>query len=174
VHPLESYLHELDMIRASGAGVPETSGYGALATLLTAIGATFKPKSALRHQPAKSGRGAAGWRAVHARAVSAVRRWRAAVGSTAGARRYRGEKRRHTRQPLHEGGADAPLTVGRRHLVRRIHAGEHRSAGEHPDHGFQHVFRTAELVEPVVDKRDAGRPAGRLRAGAWSESCAAC
>ncbi len=44
MHPLESYLHELDMIRASGAGVAETSGYGALATLLTTIGATLKPK----------------------------------------------------------------------------------------------------------------------------------
>ena len=44
MHPRESYLHELDMIRASGAGVPETSGYGALAPLLTAIGATLKPK----------------------------------------------------------------------------------------------------------------------------------
>ena len=44
MHPLESYLHELDMIRASGAGVPETSGYGALATLLNAVGGTLKPK----------------------------------------------------------------------------------------------------------------------------------
>lgn len=32
------------MIRASGAGVPETSGYGALAMLLNAIGATLKPE----------------------------------------------------------------------------------------------------------------------------------
>jgi hypothetical protein len=44
VHPLESHLHELDLIRASGAGVPETSGYGALATLLNAVGGTLKPK----------------------------------------------------------------------------------------------------------------------------------
>ncbi len=44
VHPLETYLQELSAIRASGAGVPETSGYGALATLLNAVGTTLKPK----------------------------------------------------------------------------------------------------------------------------------
>jgi hypothetical protein len=43
-HPLEFYLYELDMIRVSGAGVPETSGDGALATLLNAVGGTLKPK----------------------------------------------------------------------------------------------------------------------------------
>ena len=32
------------MIRGSGAGVPETSGYGALATLLNAVGGTLEPK----------------------------------------------------------------------------------------------------------------------------------
>ena len=44
VHPLETYLHEMFAIHASGAAVPETSGYGALATLLSAIGGTLKPK----------------------------------------------------------------------------------------------------------------------------------
>jgi hypothetical protein len=35
---LEAYLAELCDIRASGGAVPETSGYGALATLLNDIG----------------------------------------------------------------------------------------------------------------------------------------
>jgi len=34
--PVEAYLAELRDMRASGAAVPETSGYGALATLLDA------------------------------------------------------------------------------------------------------------------------------------------
>src|SRR5258706_6071133 len=41
---LESYLEELRAIRSSGAAVKETSGYGALANLLNAIGHTLKPK----------------------------------------------------------------------------------------------------------------------------------
>ena len=44
VHPLEAYLQEMFAIHASGAAVPETSGYGALATLLSAVGGTLKPK----------------------------------------------------------------------------------------------------------------------------------
>ena len=40
---LEPYLTELRDIRASGGAVPETSGYGALATLLNAIGHHLKP-----------------------------------------------------------------------------------------------------------------------------------
>src|SRR5258706_6975717 len=43
-HAVESYLEELHAIRSSGAAVKETSGYGALANLLNAIGATLKPK----------------------------------------------------------------------------------------------------------------------------------
>lgn len=42
--PVEAYLAELSAIRASGATVPETSGYGALATLLTSVGHTLKPR----------------------------------------------------------------------------------------------------------------------------------
>ncbi|HEY4977257.1 MAG TPA: hypothetical protein VII05_07935, partial [Gaiellaceae bacterium] len=42
--PVEAYLAELSAIRASGATVPETSGYGALANLLTAVGHTLKPR----------------------------------------------------------------------------------------------------------------------------------
>jgi hypothetical protein len=42
--PVEAYLAELRDIRASGAAVPETSGYGALATLLTEVGGKLKPK----------------------------------------------------------------------------------------------------------------------------------
>ena len=38
-----AYLARLHQIRASGAGVPELSYYGALETLLTEIGRTLKP-----------------------------------------------------------------------------------------------------------------------------------
>ena len=41
---LEPYLAELRDIRASGGGGAETSGYGALATLLNEIGHHLKPK----------------------------------------------------------------------------------------------------------------------------------
>ena len=44
MHPLETYLEELRAIRSSGAAVKETSGYGALANLLNAIGHALKPK----------------------------------------------------------------------------------------------------------------------------------
>lgn len=44
MNPVESYLAELRDIRASGAAVPETSGYGALANLLNEVGAKLKPK----------------------------------------------------------------------------------------------------------------------------------
>jgi hypothetical protein len=44
MQPVEAYLAELRDIRASGAAVPETSGYGALATLLTEVGGKLKPK----------------------------------------------------------------------------------------------------------------------------------
>ena len=41
---LEDYLAELKAIRATGAGVPETSYYPALSNLFNAIGKTLKPK----------------------------------------------------------------------------------------------------------------------------------
>ena len=44
MNPAEAYLAELRDIRASGAAVPETSGYGALANLLTEVGGKLKPK----------------------------------------------------------------------------------------------------------------------------------
>src|SRR5665647_993890 len=44
MNPAEAYLTELRNIRASGAAVPETSGYGALANLLTEVGGKLKPK----------------------------------------------------------------------------------------------------------------------------------
>ena len=44
MNALEPYLAELRDIRASGGAVPETSGYGALATLLNDIGHHLKPK----------------------------------------------------------------------------------------------------------------------------------
>ena len=42
--PVQSYLAELRDIRASGAAVPETSGYGALANLLNEVGGRLRPK----------------------------------------------------------------------------------------------------------------------------------
>jgi len=41
---VEAYLAELRDIRASGGAVPETSGYGTLATLLNDVGHHLKPK----------------------------------------------------------------------------------------------------------------------------------
>jgi hypothetical protein len=43
-HFVEQYLSALNAIRASGAGVPETSYYPALSNLLDAVVATLKPK----------------------------------------------------------------------------------------------------------------------------------
>jgi len=44
MNPAEAYLTELRDIRASGAAVPETSGYGALANLLSEVGGKLKPR----------------------------------------------------------------------------------------------------------------------------------
>src|SRR5882724_7740121 len=44
MNPLETYLQSLYDIYSSGAGVPETSGYGALANLFNEIGKTLKPR----------------------------------------------------------------------------------------------------------------------------------
>ena len=41
---LEEYLGDLKAIRSTGAGVPETSYYPALASLFNAVGKTLKPK----------------------------------------------------------------------------------------------------------------------------------
>ena len=41
--PLETYLHELHAIRATGGAVPETSYYPAVSGLLNAVGKTLKP-----------------------------------------------------------------------------------------------------------------------------------
>jgi hypothetical protein len=55
--PLETYLEELSVLRASGATVQETSGYGALANLLNTLGATLKPKVRCLLQLKNSGAG---------------------------------------------------------------------------------------------------------------------
>jgi len=44
MQPVETYLSALSNIRASGAGVAETSYYSPLEQLLTALGATLTPK----------------------------------------------------------------------------------------------------------------------------------
>jgi hypothetical protein len=55
--PLETYLGELHALRASGAGVKETSGYVALANLLDGVGHTLKPKVKCLLQLKNSGAG---------------------------------------------------------------------------------------------------------------------
>jgi hypothetical protein len=45
MHPLETYLKELYEIRSTGAAIPETSYYGALAALFNEVGKTLNPKS---------------------------------------------------------------------------------------------------------------------------------
>ena len=42
--PLEEYLKDLSSIRSSGAGVPETSYYHVLASLLNEVGKSLKPR----------------------------------------------------------------------------------------------------------------------------------
>jgi hypothetical protein len=54
---LETYLGELRDIRASGAAVQETSGYGALANLFNVIGHSLKPKVHCLIQLKNSGAG---------------------------------------------------------------------------------------------------------------------
>ncbi|HEX7721683.1 MAG TPA: hypothetical protein VF397_05960 [Pyrinomonadaceae bacterium] len=44
MNPVETYLQSLYDIYSSGAGVPEMSGYGALANLFNEIGKTLKPR----------------------------------------------------------------------------------------------------------------------------------
>lgn len=43
-HPLETYLDALHDIYISGAGVPETSGYGPLANLFNEVGKSLTPR----------------------------------------------------------------------------------------------------------------------------------
>jgi len=57
VNPLETYLTELREIRDSGAATKETSGYGALAKLLEAVGHSLKPKVHCLIQLKNSGAG---------------------------------------------------------------------------------------------------------------------
>ena len=56
MNPVETYLKELRDIRASG-GVPETSGYGALANLLSEVGGKLKPKVRCTINPRNAGAG---------------------------------------------------------------------------------------------------------------------
>ena len=44
MNPLETYLESLHDIYSSGAGVPETSGYGPLANLFNEVGKSLKPR----------------------------------------------------------------------------------------------------------------------------------
>lgn len=44
MNPLETYLHDLNEIRSSGAAVKETSYHGPLASLFNEIGKSLKPK----------------------------------------------------------------------------------------------------------------------------------
>ena len=64
MNPVETYLKELRDIRASG-GVPETSGYGALANLLSEVGGKLKPKVRCIDQPQERRRRHPGRRLLH-------------------------------------------------------------------------------------------------------------
>ena len=55
--PLEAYLSALAQNRASGTALPETSGYPALANLLTELGQSLRPKVTALIQLANSGAG---------------------------------------------------------------------------------------------------------------------
>lgn len=55
--PLEAYLSALAQNRASGTTLPETSGYPALANLLTELGQSLRPKVTALIQLANSGAG---------------------------------------------------------------------------------------------------------------------
>ncbi len=57
MEPLELYLKDLREIRATGAGVPEESYYGALESLLNAVGSTLDPKVRAVPQVADTGAG---------------------------------------------------------------------------------------------------------------------
>lgn len=57
MHPLETYVHELREIRSSGEAVPETSYYGALATLLNEVGKSLKPRVRCIINPRSRGAG---------------------------------------------------------------------------------------------------------------------
>jgi len=55
--PVQEYLKELHEIRSTGAGVPETSYYPALSSLLNEVGKTLKPKVRCVIQLANRGAG---------------------------------------------------------------------------------------------------------------------
>ena len=57
MNSLATYLRELRDIRSSGANVPETSFYGALANLLNDIGRTLKPRVRCIVNPKNQGAG---------------------------------------------------------------------------------------------------------------------
>ena len=57
MNPLATYLRDLHAIRSSGANVPETSFYGALANLLNDIGRTLKPRVRCIINPRNQGAG---------------------------------------------------------------------------------------------------------------------
>ena len=54
-HPAEAYFTQLHA--SLGVGVPETSGYPALANLLNAVGESLKPKITAVIHPANNGAG---------------------------------------------------------------------------------------------------------------------
>ena len=69
MNPVETYLKELRDIRASG-GVPETSGYGALANLLNEVGGKLKPKVRCIINPQNAGAGIPDGGLLHGRTSS--------------------------------------------------------------------------------------------------------
>ena len=89
MEPLETYLSSLSSLRASGSAVPETSGYGALATSSTRSATTSSPRCAASSTSRTAA--PASPTAASSSPTSSRRAPRAAARPAAGARRPRGQ-----------------------------------------------------------------------------------
>ena len=66
-------------------------------------------------------------------------------------------------QSLHEAGPNVPGPVSHWHSLGRVHARVDGSAGKHAHQYLEHVFRAADLVQPVVDQGDPATTVVRRR-----------
>ena len=85
---VETYFADLRRVRASGGATGERSSYGPLANLLSAVGATLKPKVFCVGELADQGAGHPDFGLYSARQVQ---KGRPREGTDTGARRGRGE-----------------------------------------------------------------------------------
>ena len=56
----------------------------------------------------------------------------------------------NARRTIEPTGADVPGSIGGWHKIGRVNGGKYGRLRKHRDHDLQHIFRTADLVEPVV------------------------